>query len=83
MSKEKIIDNVAKILETIVLKIGGEEGKQLVKHNHLVEDVFNKLGVMLQDDFVDKLHNCTNDELEVINSRLTMIINTLNEKEVR
>lgn len=84
MSREENVKKIVKLLEKIALKFGGEDGEKMVKHFDLIEGVFEKLGVILQDDnLFDKLDNCTNDELEVINSRLTMIINTLKDKEVK
>ena len=76
------LDGITNLLEKLVLKFGGEEGEKLVRHHHLTESVIDKIGAIMQDDDIcDKLYNCTDDELEVINSRLTMIINTLNINE--
>lgn len=80
----KLNDFKVELLEKLLLKFCGEDGKKLVKHNHLMRDVVDKLGVIICDnDVVHKLEKCTDDELNCINSRLTMIINTLKDKEVK
>lgn len=80
----KLADIQCEILEKLALKLCGEEGKKLVKHHNLIDDVIYKIGTVIKDDkLLEKLNNCTDDELGVINSRLTMIINTLKDKEVK
>ena len=72
--------NTFNFVETMLIKMGHAD---VVEHQKLIEEVVDKLDEMLSDRFVDRLNECTHDELKCINSRLTMIINKLKEKEVK
>ena len=75
----RIVDKLEKkILDKLCDMTGDNETKEHFNLQFELMDNMSKLTSI--DDFAEKLNACTNDELAVINSRLTMIINTINEK---
>lgn len=75
----RIVDKLEKkILDTLCDLTGDNETKIHFNLQYAIMDNMDKL--MCIDEFAEKLNACSNDELRCINSRLTMIINTINEK---